>query len=295
MLTTEQRATRKGKIGSSDVAALFKDEAGHCMHPYRNAGDVWAYMTGRVQEKPDDTEGQAIGVGNMMERALLEWFQEQSGMPLQMDVPTLSFGKYEVSHPDALVISKPQAVEAKTAGVVGFPFDYDQWGEDGTDEIPGRYMLQAHHQMLLGDFDTIWFPVLIGMKGRRLYEVKRSDKLCSVIRSEIDAFIENYVIPDIPPPDAPSMQTLAAMRRQPTSRQIDWKIVKEWQEKAEARKQAEAAETMAKALVIAALGDSEQGECELGIVTYKEQTRKEHTVKASTFRVPRFKALKGDK
>lgn len=286
MLTEEQRLIRKGKIGSSDVAAILG------VDPYQNAADVWARVTGRVQI---DRQSEAIDLGNMLEAPLLMWAGEELGKKLELDVPTITLGDWQVSHPDALVIGEHTAMEAKTVGLTGRPRDLDAWGEEGTDEVPDKVLVQTHHQMLCGGFKTIWVPALIGLRGRVLYRIDRNEKLCASIHSRVEQFISDYVLTDYAPDDVPSMATLRALKRQPISKPLPAAIIEEWRAAEAAYKAAEAARDDAKARVISAMGDAEAGESPLGYVTFREQQRKAHSVEASTCRVLRFKAMKGDK
>ena len=107
-------------------------------------------------------------------------------------------------------------------------------------------------------------------------------------------FWNNHVVLGVPPEEvAPSLDTLSRLKREPESVvDISGEIVRKWlvarQELGEAAK----AEKEAKAELLASLGTAEGGTCELGMLTYMQQTRKAYEAKESTFRVARWKAVK---
>ena len=73
---------------------------------------------------------------------------------------------------------------------------------------------------------------------------------------------------------------------------IDPALVQFWLDAKDNTKMTQAIEATALQQLLASLGDGEVGSCELGTLTFKEQTRKGYDVPAATFRVPRFQKAK---
>ena len=283
-ISDEQRAARRKYIGSSDVAAILGKD------PWRTAADVYISKVEELEDRPNE----AMVAGTKLERTVVEWAADKLGAVLIPDQFRVS-PKNELmsANHDALVKDKPWGVEAKTACVLHFAREIaDQWGEPGSDEVPSHVLLQCQAQMFVSDLELVWVPVLIGGRGFQMYCVDRSEKLVEVIVNESTRFWEQHVAARIPPVGyAPSIDVVKAVRRQPKKVvPIRLELVDAWQEAK--RKEKEAAEACERSLAIllAELGDAEAGECDDGVLTYMEQTRKSFVAKETTFRVPRFKA-----
>jgi hypothetical protein len=202
-------------------------------------------------------------------------------------------GEPIASNLDARVISTGNPVEAKTGGII-YPQPH-QWGDDGSDHVPDHNIIQCQTQMFCCVKDICHNPSLVGGRGLMMYEIERNEKLIDLIRESVAEYIEKYVKTDTPPPDSvPHFDVLKRVRRVPKKVvEIKPELVRQYLDDAEAAKEAKKIADESKALVIAQLGDAEAGEAgALGSVTYFEQTRKEHIVKESTFRVLRYKKAK---
>lgn len=278
-LTTQQLDERRNFIGSSDAAAIFG------MDPFKSAHDV--YLS-KVMEVGQIEDNEAIDIGNRVESVLLQWAEEKIGRPLQRNVLVRKgiFG----ANLDAEVVGANEIVEAKSTGLS------DEWGEPGTDQVPDRVIIQTHHAMYVKGAVIAWVPVLIGRFGLKLemYRVERNEDVIEAVAKNGELFWNRHVLPRVPPSDSkPSLELLKRIRREPGKVvPIDAELVRAYLEARDAAKVAIELEEMKKAELIAALGDADAGQCEDGRVTYLEQSRKEHVVKASTFRVLRWKGIK---
>jgi putative phage-type endonuclease len=287
MLTNEQRQLRRGYVGSSDSPAICGVDL------FKTPWDVWAEKTGHVEPFAGN---EATERGNLLEPVILNWAERELGVPFRRDI------FHGVSRGDArlcanldaecVVDGAPVIVEAKSAT------NPDEWGQEGTAEVPERVLVQTHHAMAVTGYKVAYVPVLLPVFNRfefRLYRVERNDQLAQAIAAEAEKFWTEYVVTGTPPPDSePSLEVLRRVRRIPEKVvDVSDEIVDAWRVLRSARLKAEDEEQAAQAAVIAALGDAEAGQCPLGrLVTYFETTRKEHVVKASTFRQLRLKAAK---
>jgi predicted phage-related endonuclease len=128
-------------------------------------------MHGDVGKK----EGNGATVrGQYVEAAILAWFADQQGVTL---MPSATFkGTKEhpdwVATPDALYMDGDVAVgvEAKSQAYM------DEWGEEGTADIPPYYLAQVAWQMIVCGFRRVYVPVLFGLPFEfRLYVVDWDD------------------------------------------------------------------------------------------------------------------------
>ena len=280
-ITAEQRLARRHHIGSSDSAAVVG------VDPRRSAADVYAEKVFNVDEIADKD---AIRLGNLLEPALIAWAQEELGIELQANVSRV--------HPNGILASNLDAravdplcrigVEAKTTGIIG------SYGEPGTDQCPDHVLVQALHHCEVHELDLVYVPVLLARPfgwSFEMFQVKADGAGQAAIVDRDVAFWNNNVLPKVPPAASlPSLDLLKRIRREPAKQvEIDPVLVEDWRRARDARKVAERGEELAKEALLFALGDAEAATLgEFGRwITFYQQTRKEHLVPESTFRVLR--------
>jgi predicted phage-related endonuclease len=294
---------RQDALGASDAPALVG------VDHWRTAGDVWAEKTGRLPAGEDPSTRGSLDV-----RALGSAIE-----PMLLDVATHRLGLRDVSrqvwyqhpeHPlacsvDGLDVATPKfpggvLLEAKTVGLLGWSPTIDEYGEPGTDEVPEAVNVQVHHCFAVLDAQPHLQPVrlafvvaLLGGRGVQLYRIERDDQLVTeLLAHEVEWWNDHVLTDRCPPAELPSLQTLKRLRRQPDAPAVpvDPDTVQLWLDTKAARKNAEKAEEEAHRLVLMALGDSEQGRCSLGTLTYRATHRAAYEVPAQTVRTLRFKA-----
>lgn len=250
---------RKNHVGASEVAAVMG------LSPHKSAYDLWLEKTGKLEERQPENE--SMGIGTMLENGLLDWSATELGKKiLKNQFRVHESGILSATH-DALVVGEPVGIEAKTAGIMNPMHARDEWGEDGTDEIPDYYILQTQAQCLVSNLELVHVPALIGGKGRKMYRVERSEKICLAILERVTMFWTENVLKDIPPEGAPSLDIIRMRKREPGKViRLPAPLVVAWKELETKRKEVEKAEDEAKAEVLAAMQDAEVGESEAGNV-----------------------------
>ena len=287
MLTAEQIEERRGWMGASDIAAI----AG--LNPYANAHDVYLEKTGRLT--PATSE--AMNAGNRFEGPVLDWAEEELG-PLDRNLllPAPD-GLPIVARLDAMLHEDRAPVEAKVVGLFG-PVDPALWGDEGTDDAPAMYIVQVQIQMFCSGGCRGHLAPFIGGRGFRMYHIERADDLIDMLVERATKFWRDCVQADTPPTDiAPHIETVKRLYREPgVEVEIAPELVAAWQEAAADATAHQELADVAKARLLAALGDGEVGLAgDIGRVTYYQQTRAAHAVAESTFRVLRFSKPKGKK
>lgn len=304
-ITKEQRKQRIHHLGSSDIAAILG------VSPWANAYDVWLEKTGKVNE---DKEKNYQGAGNMFEDGVLKWAEGELGPITTEENGAAIFRKatgFPIGgHVDGLVDANGEPVEAKTAGLFG-PLIED-WGDEGTDQLPDRIIIQDHVHMLCTNKEVCHTPVFLGGKGFMMFRVRLDIEIMDIIRDKSLDFWETYVEKDMPPPDTiPSLPMAKRMKREPEKIvEIETQLVQNWLSAKESLKIAKDIKESSEAEVLAALGDAEGGKCGLGLLTYFMQSRStiptkelkaahpkiyEEFVNVSEFRVARLKKPKKKK
>lgn len=267
MITAEQRQQRTQFIGSSDVAAICGKD------PWRSAMDVYLSKT----ETLDDQTSDAMASGNRLESAVLNWAEERIGCPLVRDVFRIARDGLFAANHDALVIDSRDGVEAKTVNIMHFNSAVaDEWGEEGTDEVPDHVVLQCQQQMYVSDLALVHVPALIGGRGWFMYRVERNDRLIKAIRERGETFWCDHVQKRVPPPDSmPSLDVARSIRRTPDRiTQLPIGPVQAWLDACAKSKAAEQEAESAKALVLALMGDAEAADTPAGRLTFLEQSKR---------------------
>ena len=263
MITDKQREKRRNYIGGSDAAAILG------VDPWKTKADLWLEKTGRLEDRPLDSKPAELG--NDIEDSLLRWFGREYKLPERglmllrnQHFVTDPFGP----HLDAAIVPAgkrgradiTEIIEAKYTGLV------DEWGDELTDQVPDRVLVQTHVQMYAtGDqCRTAWAVVMLpGYRSieRRRYRIDRNDELTKAIVEAGQEFWE-YVESDTPPPDSyPSLDVLKQRARTPRSlAELDeaaLQVIAQWELIKGQKSGAESELKEVQARVIGLLGDAE--------------------------------------
>lgn len=294
MLTAEQRALRRKYLGASDAAAALG------LSPYKSPVELAMEKRGELVEDESIGESLAVKLGNSMERAIIEAAAGEIGVKVITDEMLV--------HPNGIMAFNADAIGLDTATgdkdflpiEAKYAENRDQWGpaDAGIDGVPQQYAVQVAHQIVVAQAKRGFLAAYFSGRGRelRLYEIAPPADLLAALERRLCEWWKRHVVNgERPEQDEPcSLEVLSRRIRLPGKAvELDPSLVATWRDLDASAKAAEAQAAAAKARVLEALGDAEIGTSPLGTVTYREQTRKEYLVKASTFRVARFTATKG--
>ena len=185
--TREWWDRRSSAIGASEAAAICG------LSRWQQPLDVYKRKLG--QEKQPDITGD-MARGHLFEPTVLEWYENKAGGTLY-DPPMLIHPEHDFmcATPDALwsgsSLEEIQIleghdkkwswnlsyipVEAKTTG------KKEDWGPEGTDDVPQEYIMQAQQQMAVTGSKSCDMPVLFNNFKFRLYVIPRNDDLINMI------------------------------------------------------------------------------------------------------------------
>lgn len=287
MLTPEQLKARKCFIGSSDAAAILGCD------PYRSASDVYLEKTGQAE---DFAGNDATDRGNLLEPVLLTWAERELGVTLVHNVFIACATKLSLcANLDAWAPDGDFIVEAKSSN------DPEQWGEQGSDEVPEKVIVQTHHAMYVARKRVAYVPVILpGFRSFdfRMYVVNRNDDLAEAVANAGQDFMQKHVWKKTPPSDfRPSIEVLKRMRREPSKTvPLSPELADRLVLARAACKLAEEDKEEAERLILATLMDAEAGDPGDGrLITYMSAKRKGYEVKETTYRTLRVKSAKGSK
>ncbi len=285
MISEKQRHERKYFLGASEIAPLFG------IDPRKSIIDVWIE---KVYETKPLEANDAMQAGNDHEDAIVKFAARKLNTNIETKPEKLRFINTDILGDDGCPIfaanldgwtyktddiacsrqctdwhdrtfmymkysgdSKHEIIEAKRAGVS------DEWGEPGTDEIPNRFIMQVHHQMLCTGFNVAHVAVEYSRFGRlteEMYYVERNEELINAIIHKGIDFWNNNVLAKVKPDsnDVGDIDIFKRIIRQPETRaEVKSENIAEWQRLVECRKVAEKQEKAAKYKVLADLGECE--------------------------------------
>lgn len=246
-ITEAQRTRRKTKIGASDMAAVLG------LDPWRSAYDVWLEKTADLE---DLKENAAMQAGSLFEDGVLNWAGEQLGRKLIRNQYRTLEGTPLASNCDAIVDPEGTPLEAKTTGLFGPVLG--EWGEDGSDHVPDRYIIQTHVQMLCTGSKLCHLAAFIGGRGFAMFELHFNHQVADIILEQAQSFWQRVHEVDPPDDSKPNLEVLKRIRRRPqTIADIDPDLAASYLDATERLKQAEKEREQAQAALLAAMGDAE--------------------------------------
>jgi putative phage-type endonuclease len=193
---TETSYDRRAYIGGSDIASIFG------VSPWKTALDLYEEKTAEtfVQPEIEPKREKLFRRGKKLEPWIMELLEEEHGINIfqrnQRYVDDeYSWMRCEIDFEFMHDLGHCNG-EAKTVS----PFAAKDWGEEGADEIPLYYCLQAMWGLMItmARPATLVAP-LIGADDLRVYWVKRDEELIAEMRRRAVQFWTENVQKRIPP------------------------------------------------------------------------------------------------
>jgi len=187
--------SRRKTVGASEAAAVLG------MSKWRQPLDVYQSKIDGDQVTPN----KAMKRGHDFEAQCLKMYSDRVGGSLYDKVPMLIHPDHEFmsATPDAIWINDLSVkgksifaadyipVEAKTTESM------DEWGAEGTSEIPTDYVIQAQQHMAVTDTARCDVPVLFGFPFK-LYVVERNEDIIAALVDAEKELIERVANEDPP-------------------------------------------------------------------------------------------------
>jgi putative phage-type endonuclease len=255
------REARRDGLGGSDIANISGKG-------YRSPLETWLEKT-RQDDAVDEEASERLDMGKLLEDDVLELYlrrrRKNGDEPELWTRPYSFFERHDNpvfrASLDGIVVNETVAINAKT--VFG---GYDEWGDEGTDEVPPSIICQATWEMfVLGpEYRMHHTPAIVG--GRfEVFEIARDDELVDILVEKADKFWE-CVKAGTPPPPLTGSEGERRVLARLYSNVDKTAVVRAEGEMAvilpmladaiEKRKAAKAEEDRLKAQVIAAVGNS---------------------------------------
>jgi len=301
MLSEARKSWRANKVGASEVPALFLPPG----EWYYTAADLYYRKIGEVADEIPEGPKCPATVGSYLETAIVDWAKDELGVTEgRRNVPrahdngvlgaTLDFQVQNSERTGRSVFGVP--LEIKTTGLFGRTRSFEEWGGDGTDEVPTPIMLQVQAQMACTGADQAFIAALIGGRGFALFHVVRNGQLCALIADRAEAFWRRNV-ERRRCPDNPSLETLSQIYREAGDTAVIARdLIDEYQELGrqigtlDARRKEVKREILESMAVDGVPCEAAASTDDWWRLTFKETFRKAYTVEASSYRTLRVRA-----
>jgi predicted phage-related endonuclease len=282
--------SRRSCLGASDSPAIFG--VGYLG---QSPITVWDSKVNEPREEARWAESKRLKIGLLIQPALRAIFTEETGFTVtnpgdftlvrHPEIPWLAASlDAEVEHPDFGIIP----LELKNVST----FMRDEWDDE---DPPLKHQVQVQHQIAVMGTSHGYLMGLIGGNEPVIKLVPRNERFIAVMLPKLEEFWGYVERRELPPVDSSqaTAQLLARLYPESNGQTITLpEEAAEWDaELARAKADAKDAEERATKyanLIKASIGEATFGQLPGGCsYSWKEQTRKEHFVQESTFRVLR--------
>ncbi len=277
MITERQRQVRNQGVGASECAAVLG------LDPYRSAYDLYILKSELHEESGERAESEAQAIGNLIEPTTAALAEQRLGCRLVKPTSTYKAPNGVMfANLDRQVeksIRGADNCELKSTGLT------EGWGEEGTDQIPERTLIQVTAQMVCSDARVSHVARLLGRWGFSfsMYRVEFNPRLAQVIEENVLEFWRCVEDGRAPANSVPSLEVISHVRRVPGKVvDISPEVVSNYRRAVSTRKDAEQVEEEAKAVLLAALGDAEVGKA--GNLTASFRTIETNRFDAAAFK-----------
>lgn len=176
-LNEAQKDARSKGVGGSDIPVILGAVK------YKTPVQLW--LEKRGVEKPEDIGGRLnIRMGHKLEPIVVELFEEETGFKCRkQNMPRVhKRHPFMVGNVDRDIIGESAGFEAKAFS----PWTRDEWGENGSGDVPLAVTAQCAHYMEIYGYQAWYVGVLLGIHDFRWFKLERHqptiDKLIEIER-----------------------------------------------------------------------------------------------------------------
>lgn len=175
------------------------------LNPYMSPMDLFMRKLGLIDPPP---ETEAMRWGSAAEHVVARRYARETGNILYPSTD----GGYDYNHklvhpkypwwvgtPDRAITVKDKPVGLLEIKIVGERMAH-QWGEAPDGDVPEFYVTQCLWYMPILNVEWADLAVQIGNRDYRVYRINRDRELENQLRDAALAFINDHLIPQVPPP-----------------------------------------------------------------------------------------------
>ena len=194
---------RKAGLGGSDIGAILG------LSKFRTPVDVWMEKTGRTAGQDETLQ---MRFGSYAEDFVAHEYSAKTGRAVQRFTTMLHHSTAPIlGNVDRLVIPEGQkraahqreirtdrGLECKTVSAFA-TYNDDEWGPEGTDQVPASYLVQCATYMALTGCQFWDLAALFGNQEVRIYNLNRDQDLEEEVIARADEWWTKHVIADVAP------------------------------------------------------------------------------------------------
>lgn len=268
-------ASRKKSIGGSDAAALLG------LNPYQSPYALWAEKLGKLQEA-DDTDNEAIRIGNDLEEYVAQRFAEATGKKVRKSNYIITNTDYPFAHAniDREVVGEDAGLECKTTS------SWETLQKCRAGDFPDHWYAQMVHYMLTTGKQRWYLGVLCLGKGFFHFCIERNEdeiKALAEAERQFWQLVETETPPAVDGSEA-TEKALRALLPDSSPYSVDLSGVATsitiYNSTKNQIRQLEAQLTEHQNTIMQYMGDAEKGEWNGTKISFKTQTRKNFNRKA---------------
>jgi putative phage-type endonuclease len=188
-------------ISGSEIGAVLG------LNPYQTPMDLYMKKLALIDAQP---ENEAMRWGSAAEHVVARRYAKETSFPLYPSIDEGFDYRNPLIHPDyswwtgtpdRQIIFPDNATPGGLLEIkiVGERMAF-QWGDPPDGAVPESYLVQCAWYMPILGVEWADLAVQIGNKDYRVYRINRDREFENQLRDAALAFIENHLIPEIPPP-----------------------------------------------------------------------------------------------
>lgn len=189
MQEQQDREERKNSLGGSDIPVILG------LSSYKTPYVLYLEKLGILDAPDEETEFQYWG--KMLEPVILDHFAKQNNVEV-VQVPRRYHHQFQFLRAtyDGFIPLWNEGLEAKCSST----YMRNEWGDNGSDEIPMTYVVQCAHYCFMENVDRWHLAALIGGNEYRQFVYNRNKELEEMILEAAVKFwacVQKRIEPDI--------------------------------------------------------------------------------------------------
>lgn len=193
-------------IGGADAACALGFD------PYRTRRELYGIKTGELVD--DFEDNRFTRAGRVLEAAIADLYAEQFGVTLRKKMVPVVHPKYPFmrGNLDRTITGKRAVLEIKNVDGAVYRTS-GEWGDEGSDVVPIRYMIQVRHYLIITGFDVGYVGALVGGNDLKRYVIERDAEAEEFIIEAEHAFWQLVEKREPPEFDFEHASTLGLLKR----------------------------------------------------------------------------------
>lgn len=192
-ITEEQRDSRSRGLGGSDIGPMLG------LSKWKTPVQLYQEKAGIVPAEP--VTGDAALFGILLEDVVAREFMRRTGKKVRRKNQTQVHKEHDflLANIDRDVVGERSGLEVKTTSA----WLQQEWGEEGSDDVPLYYLTQCAHYMEVMNYDRWYLAVLIGGQEFRWFQIERDVMVASNLIDRCKEFWQMVQDKKPPPPLTP--------------------------------------------------------------------------------------------